>query len=195
MITWHKIQYKAYAEEFSISSVHIYRPEDMMGLVALFLIALTSVNLTTQCNVSVNNFVAAFRFLNNVAVHIPEESLGNIDANFFKIICPSKFDDENQPHHQDTELPLLCKDGKMYHAFNDHQYSSHLQVHCRSQALTFFQAESEKCAFSNIAIGYDIDGEILTHAESCFDLFEMKVKYLHYVARPMNSLVSKEVSG
>lgn len=163
-------------------------------LTALFLVSLT-LQPSTQCNVSVSNFVASFRFLNNVAVHIPEESLGNIDAHFFKIVCPSGFDDEGQPHHEDTELPLLCDGGEVYHALLDHKYKLNLQINCRSRALTFYQAKGEKCAFSNIAIGYEIDEGIITHAESCFDLFEMKVKYLHFVARPMNSLVSMEVSG
>ncbi|KAL5276255.1 hypothetical protein ACFFRR_001840 [Megaselia abdita] len=161
---------------------------------ALYLIFLTSVSvkITTQCNVSVNNFVASFRFLNNVPVHIPEESLGNIDANFFKIICPRGFDDKNQPHDNESDLPLFCNDGKLFHAFEEHSYPANMQVNCKSQALTFFHAKSPTCSSSNIAIGYKIDEMIIVHAESCFDLFEMKVKYLHFVARPMSSLISEE---
>lgn len=178
---------------FELISVQLAAREDMKGLSALLLICLTSVNLTTQCNVSVNNFVAAFRFLNDVAVHVPEESLENIDAPFFKIVCPSGFDDVEQPHHQDTGLPLLCHGGKVYHAFTEEEYPLNLRINCRSRALTFFRAESLTCPFSSIAIGYEIDENIIVHAESCFDLFEMKVKYLHFVARPMNSLISEKV--
>lgn len=164
--------------------------------IALFLVSLT-LQLSTQCNVSVNNFVASFRILNHVAVHIPEESLGNIDAHLFKIVCPSGFDDVGQPHHEHTELPLLCDAGEVYFKNEtlSHKYPPNMQINCRSQALTFYQAKGNKCAFSNIAIGYKFDENIITHAESCFDLFEMKVKYMHFVARSMNSLVSTEVSG
>uniref|UniRef100_T1H3S7 Uncharacterized protein n=1 Tax=Megaselia scalaris TaxID=36166 RepID=T1H3S7_MEGSC len=71
-------------------------------------------------------------------------------------------------------------------------YPKDLVLNCRSRKLTFYKANKGTCTATNIALGYEVNKKIIVHAESCFDLFEMKVKYLHFIARPLKSLISVE---